>query len=138
MSPVLAFFAFLADNAMLETTNGADQGRSIFSEEDTAMTGATSHTNQVQAMRFKSQAAFSDPSAEVYQLLGGKNLLPVEVRDFIGAHHAIESGLPVHSVFYLSDIMKHPLAFEILSQVVGLSSGTLQRKRNGNSKNTKL
>ncbi len=90
---------------MLETTNGAGQGRSITSGEDTATTGATSHTNQVQAMRFKLQAAFSDPSAEVYQLLGGKNLLPVEVRDFIGAHQAIENGLPVHSVFCLTDGM---------------------------------
>lgn len=89
-------------------------------------------------MRFKSQAAFSDPSAEVYQLLGGKNLLPVEVRDFIGAHHAIQSGLPVRSVFYLADGMNHRSSLEILSQVVGLTSGTLRRKRNGNTRNAKL
>lgn len=102
------------------------------------MTGATSHTNQVQAMRFKSQTAFSDPSAEVYQILGGKSLLPVEVRDCVGAHHAIQNGLSVHSVFYLADGMKHRSSLEILSQVVGLKPRTLQRKRNSNTRNAKL
>ena len=89
-------------------------------------------------MRFKSQAAFSDPSSEVYQLLGGKKLLSVEVRDFIGAHDAIQHGLLVHSVFFLANIMKHQSSLEILSQVVGLKLRTLQRKGNGNSGNAKL